>query len=61
MRADYSLGTVTLTSLSAFEHNDKLYPEDSDSFPNRLLTIDFGLRSNTFAITHPPLFGADGA
>jgi iron complex outermembrane receptor protein len=48
LRADYSLDTVTLTSLSAFEHNDKLHPEDSDASPNRLLEIDFGVRSNNF-------------
>ncbi|HXV01584.1 MAG TPA: TonB-dependent receptor [Caulobacteraceae bacterium] len=48
MRADYALGTITLTSLSAFEHNDKLHPEDSDASPNRLLEINFGVKSNTF-------------
>jgi iron complex outermembrane recepter protein len=48
LRADYDLGGVTLTSLSAFEHNDKIHPEDSDASPNRLLEINFGVRSNTF-------------
>ncbi|MBA3811127.1 MAG: TonB-dependent receptor [Caulobacteraceae bacterium] len=47
-RADWNLGSITLTSLSAFEHNDKLHPEDSDASPNRLLEINFGVRSNTF-------------
>ena len=47
-RADYALGPITLTSLSAFEHNDKIHPEDSDASPNRLLEINFGVRSNTF-------------
>ncbi len=48
LRADYDLDGITLTSLSAFEHNDKLHPEDSDASPNRLLEINFGVRSNTF-------------
>ncbi len=48
LRIDDTLGTVTLTSISAFEHNDKLHPEDSDASPNRLLEINFGVKSNTF-------------
>jgi iron complex outermembrane receptor protein len=48
LRIDYTLGTVDLTSISAFEHNDKIHPEDSDASPNRLLEINFGVRSNTF-------------
>ena len=48
LRGDYTLGDITLTSLSAFEHIDKLHPEDSDASPNRLLEIDFGVRSATF-------------
>lgn len=48
LRGDYNLGDITLTSLSAFEHNDKLHPEDTDASPNRLLEIDFGVRSTTF-------------
>jgi iron complex outermembrane receptor protein len=49
LRGDYDAGNgITLTSLSAFEHNDKLHPEDSDASPNRLLEINFGVRSTTF-------------
>ena len=48
LRADYGLGSITLTSISAFEHNDKIHPEDSDASPNRLLEINFGVKSNTF-------------
>lgn len=48
LRADYRLGSVDLTSITAFDHNDKLHPEDSDASPNRLLEINFGVRSNTF-------------
>jgi iron complex outermembrane receptor protein len=47
LRADYNTGPFTLTSLTSFEHNDKIHPEDSDASPNRLLEIDFGVRSNT--------------
>jgi iron complex outermembrane receptor protein len=48
LRIDYTLGSINLTSLSGFEHNDKIHPEDSDASPNRLLEINFGVRSNTF-------------
>jgi iron complex outermembrane receptor protein len=48
LRIDYRLGSVDLTSLTGFEHNDKIHPEDSDASPNRLLEINFGVRSNTF-------------
>jgi iron complex outermembrane receptor protein len=47
LRADYRLGTLNLTSLTAFEHDDKIHPEDSDASPIRLLEINFGVRSNT--------------
>jgi iron complex outermembrane receptor protein len=48
IRGDLSAGPVTITSISAYEHNDKIHPEDSDASPNRLLEINFGVRSNTF-------------
>ena len=48
LRTEYDLGDITLTSLTAFEHNDKLHPEDSDASPNRLLEINFGVRNATF-------------
>jgi iron complex outermembrane receptor protein len=48
LRADYDLGGIVLTSLSAYERNSKLHPEDSDASPNRELEIDFGVRSDTF-------------
>ena len=49
VRGDYDLGDITLTSLSAVEHNDKIHPEDSDASPNRLLEINFGVRNTTFS------------
>jgi len=48
LRSDDDLDGITLTSITAFEHNDKLHPEDSDSSPNQLLEINFGVRSETF-------------
>ena len=48
LRADYRWLGLDLTSITAFEHNDKIHPEDSDASPNRLLEINFGVRSNTF-------------
>ncbi|HEY2659418.1 MAG TPA: TonB-dependent receptor [Caulobacteraceae bacterium] len=48
LRADYTSGSITYTSITAFEHNDKIHPEDSDASPNQLLEINFGVRSNTF-------------
>ena len=40
--------TTLISHPSAFQSNDKLHPEDSDSSPNRLLEIDFGVRNTTF-------------
>jgi iron complex outermembrane recepter protein len=48
LRGDYTMGDISFTSISAFQSNDKLHPEDSDSSPNRLLEIDFGVRNSTF-------------
>jgi iron complex outermembrane receptor protein len=48
VRADYDMGEVTLTSISALENNDKFHPENSDASPNNLLEIDFGVNSETF-------------
>jgi len=48
LRGDYVMGDITFTSLSAFEHNDKIHPEDTDTSPNRLLEINFGVRNATF-------------
>ena len=49
LRGDYASGPLTLTSITAFEHNDKIHPEDSDASPNQLLEINFGVRANTFS------------
>ena len=47
LRAELKLGDVRLTSITAFERNTKFHPEDTDAGPNRLLEIDYGVRSDT--------------
>jgi iron complex outermembrane receptor protein len=47
-RVDWSPGYLTLTSISAVEHNDKIEPEDTDSSPFRELEINWGVRNTTF-------------
>jgi iron complex outermembrane receptor protein len=45
MRADYNLGDITLTSITAYETSHKLHPEDSDAEPYELLQINYGVKS----------------
>jgi iron complex outermembrane receptor protein len=56
IRADYDAGYLTLTSISAIEHNEKFEPEDSDASPYRELEINWGVRNTTetqeFRINH---------
>lgn len=47
-RLDYDAGSFTLTSISAYDTNDKFHPEDSDASPFRNLEIDYGVDSDTF-------------
>jgi iron complex outermembrane receptor protein len=47
LRMDYNLGSVKLTSITAYEHNDKLHPEDSDAAPFSIVEVDYGVRTNT--------------
>lgn len=47
-RVEWSPGSLTLTSLSGYNYNKRLLPEDSDSSPFRQLEIDWGNRSNEF-------------
>jgi iron complex outermembrane receptor protein len=44
-RADYHLGDITLTSLTAIEMSHKNHPEDTDAEPYDLLQINYGVRS----------------
>jgi iron complex outermembrane receptor protein len=48
LRADYISGPVTYTSITSFEYNFKIHPEDTDASPNRLLDINYGVNANTF-------------
>ena len=45
LRADYSPGDMTFTSISAIEHFNKRDDEDGDGTPNRSLEIVFGTNS----------------
>jgi iron complex outermembrane receptor protein len=45
VRADYNLGDITLTSLTAFETSHKIHPEDTDAEPHDLTQIDYGVKS----------------
>lgn len=48
VRLGWDLGPVTLTSISAYDRNDKLHREDTDASPNSILDIDYGVRSESF-------------
>jgi iron complex outermembrane receptor protein len=45
LHVDYKVGDIDLVSISSFNRNAKRHPEDSDASPNRLLEIDFGVKS----------------
>ena len=47
LRVDYSLGRINLVSLTSFASNNKFHPEDTDASPNRLLEVNFGVKSTT--------------
>ncbi|PKP72376.1 MAG: hypothetical protein CVT83_00290 [Alphaproteobacteria bacterium HGW-Alphaproteobacteria-5] len=47
LRLNWHLGDVTLTSISAYDYDDKLHREDTDASPNALLHIDYGVRAKT--------------
>ena len=49
LRADYSPGPVALTSISAYEHLDKLDVEDGDGTPNRMIDAIYGVKSNALS------------
>jgi iron complex outermembrane receptor protein len=46
LRVDYTLSDIKFSSITAFEHNAKFHPEDSDASPNRLLEVNFGVVSD---------------
>lgn len=47
-RLNWDLGGATLTSISAYDWNDKTHREDSDASPDSLLQIDYKVRSESF-------------
>ncbi len=44
-RLNWELDGVTITSITAYDWNDKIHREDSDASPAALLHIDYGVRS----------------
>ena len=48
LRTDFTPGSITFTNITAYEHNNKLHPEDSDAEPFNLLQINFGVRNDEF-------------
>ncbi|MDE2437670.1 MAG: TonB-dependent receptor, partial [Sphingomonadales bacterium] len=48
LRLNWRSGGVTLTSISAYDYNNKVHREDSDASPLAILSIDYGVRSDTF-------------
>ena len=45
VRADWRLGDITLTSLTAWETSHKTHPEDTDAEPHDLIQINYGVKS----------------
>jgi iron complex outermembrane receptor protein len=45
----YDLGSVQLTSISAYTKSDNFYPEDTDVSPNHLVEVTLGAKSRTFS------------
>lgn len=48
VRADYNLGSMTLTSITSLETSQKTHPEDTDANPYELIEIDYGVKSTDF-------------
>ncbi|MBS0474778.1 MAG: TonB-dependent receptor [Proteobacteria bacterium] len=47
LRLNWRLGGITLTSITAYDYNNKLHREDTDASPLAILAIDYGVRSDT--------------
>src|SRR5215469_12718084 len=47
LHSQYEWGNITLTSITAFDHNDKIHPENTDASASQLIDINFGVRNNT--------------
>lgn len=47
LRSEFRYSTITFTSITSWDHDDKLHPEDTDAAADEMLDIDFGVRNNT--------------
>jgi iron complex outermembrane receptor protein len=47
LNAQYQWGTITFTSITAYDHSDKIHPENTDAAPDEMLDINFGVRNDT--------------
>ncbi|WP_028658238.1 TonB-dependent receptor [Novosphingobium sp. B-7] len=47
-RIEWSPGTITVTSVTGYNYNQRFLPEDSDSSPYRELEVNWGNNSNEF-------------
>ena len=47
LEANINFGNITLTSVTAYDEADSLYPEETDSSPLQLIEIDYGVESET--------------
>jgi len=48
LRADYKMGPVTLTSITAFQYSSRHHPEETDAGPTDGLSIVFNVKSDTW-------------
>jgi len=48
LRVDYDLGPIALTSITAYQHSDKSFPEDTDGGPDDLVQATYGVKSDTY-------------
>ena len=49
VQVDYEFGENTFTSVTAYDELERSLPEESDGSPNSLLSINFGVESETFS------------
>ena len=49
IQADWDIGNVTLTSITAYDDLERLLPEESDGSPLQLFSAEFGVESQTFS------------
>jgi len=49
VQVDYEFGDKTFTSVTAYDEVERTLPEESDGAPGSLLSINFGVNSDTFS------------